>query len=223
MTLEKLEHLDGVLFPGGDGDYYKLGKFVFDQIIKYNDQGHFYPAWATCLGYEELVGYSATAGNKTWGIFDYHHVSLPLGFVKNPMHTKMYEGLGPRAHEFETHNFTYNSHHFAFSPEVFETDEGLKNFWDVTATSQMPNGTHFVASIEAKNYPIFATQFHPEKPSELWVDGDNINHSWESIRMQEHFSELFVSMTRANANSYGNFTETMPHLVSNYNLLETED
>ena len=35
VTLEKLKHLDGVLFPGGDGDYYKLGKLVFDQIIKY--------------------------------------------------------------------------------------------------------------------------------------------------------------------------------------------
>ena len=94
VTLEKLKHLDGVLFPGGDGDYYKLGKLVFDQIIKYNDQGHFYPAWSTCLGYEELVGYTASAGNKTWGIFDYHKVSLPLRFVKNPMHTKMYESLG---------------------------------------------------------------------------------------------------------------------------------
>ena len=28
--LEKLKHIDGVLFPGGDGDDYDLGKFVFD-------------------------------------------------------------------------------------------------------------------------------------------------------------------------------------------------
>jgi imidazoleglycerol phosphate synthase glutamine amidotransferase subunit HisH len=45
----------------------------------------------------------------------------------------------------------------------------------------MPNGTAFVASIEAKNYPIFGTQYHPEKPGELWTDGLGINHEYESI------------------------------------------
>ena len=93
----------------------------------------------------------------------------------------MYEGLGDRAYEFETHNFTYNSHHFAVSPDLFKTDAQLSSFWDVTSISRMPNGTAFVASIESKNYPIFATQFHPEKPSELWADGYDINHTWESI------------------------------------------
>jgi len=62
-----------------------------------------------------------------------------------------------------------------------ESDKKLKEFWDVTSISLMPNGTEFTASIESKNYPIFGTQFHPEKPSQLWVDGYNINHSWESI------------------------------------------
>jgi len=57
----------------------------------------------------------------------------------------------------------------------------MKNFWDVTSHSFMPNGTAFVSSIEAKDYPIFATQFHPEKTLSLWVDGMNINHTWESI------------------------------------------
>ena len=83
----------------------------------------------------------------------------------------MYEGLGDKAMEFSTHNFTYNSHSYAVYPATFETDKGLSNFWDVTALSSTTDGTKFVASIEAKNYPVFATQFHPEKTSELWVDG----------------------------------------------------
>jgi len=58
---------------------------------------------------------------------------------------------------------------------------GLANFWDVTSLSYTLNGTAFVASIEAKDYPIFGTQFHPEKPSQLWIDEYNIDHSWENI------------------------------------------
>jgi gamma-glutamyl hydrolase len=30
VTLDKLSKLDGVLFPGGDGDDYDIGKLVFD-------------------------------------------------------------------------------------------------------------------------------------------------------------------------------------------------
>ena len=93
----------------------------------------------------------------------------------------MFEGLGEYAFEFEKMNLTYNSHSFAISPDSFEQDVDMKNFWDVTSHSFMPNGTAFVSSIEAKDYPIFATQFHPEKTLSLWVDGMNINHTWESI------------------------------------------
>jgi gamma-glutamyl hydrolase len=30
VTLDKLSKLDGVLMPGGGGDYMKIGKFIFD-------------------------------------------------------------------------------------------------------------------------------------------------------------------------------------------------
>jgi len=68
--------------------------------------------------------------------------------------------------------------------------------------------------MEAKNYPFFGTQFHPEKPSQLWVDGMNINHSWESIQLQAHFSSLFVEMARANPDTFGNFSETQKYEIS---------
>uniref|UniRef100_A0A7S3IFR7 folate gamma-glutamyl hydrolase n=1 Tax=Strombidium inclinatum TaxID=197538 RepID=A0A7S3IFR7_9SPIT len=210
--------------PGGDGDYWDLGQFIFDQVKQFNDDGHFFPAWATCLGYDNIVGYSASAGNSTLDPFSIDTASLPLKFTVPPFKTRMYEGLGPKAFAFEHHNYTYNSHNWGVKPETFETDAGLKQFWDVTAVSLMPNnGTAFVASIEAKEYPMFATQFHPEKPSELWVDGRAINHEWESIELQRHFSELLVGMARTNENSYGNFKATAPHLIQNAEVIETEE
>jgi len=86
----------------------------------------------------------------------------------------------------------------------------------VTSTSHSTDaaGTLFAASMEAKNYPFFGTQFHPEKPSQLWVDGMNINHSWESIQLQAHFSSLFVEMARANPDTFGNFSETQKYEIS---------
>ena len=94
VTKELLKHLDGVLFPGGDGDNYDLGKLVLDEIVKYNDAGHYYPAWGTCLGYENMVAYTADAGLASWGIFDLRKTPLPMTFVRNPADTKMYNGFG---------------------------------------------------------------------------------------------------------------------------------
>lgn len=113
--------------------------------------------WATCLGYDFIVAYTSGIGQKIWESFDYHKVSLPLEFQIPPEETKMYEGLGESAYEFEKGNFTYNSHKYGVSPDTFLNNMNLDKFWDITATSRMPNGTEFIASIESKNYPFFAT------------------------------------------------------------------
>jgi hypothetical protein len=48
VTIDKIHHIDGVLLPGGDGDYFDIGKTVFDEVKKINDGGQFYPLWGTC-------------------------------------------------------------------------------------------------------------------------------------------------------------------------------
>lgn len=101
--------------------------------------------------------YTADAGKAAEEVYGIHGVSLPLIYTKDPRRTKMYGGLGDRAFELATHNYTYNSHTHSFRPSTFENDKGLKSFWDVTAIGKTANGTDFVASIEAKNYPVFGT------------------------------------------------------------------
>ncbi len=36
LTLEKLSKMNGIFFPGGDGDYYAWGKPMFDLVKDYN-------------------------------------------------------------------------------------------------------------------------------------------------------------------------------------------
>ena len=47
----------------------------------------------------------------------------------------------------------------------FEMDQ----FWDILSVNKDVNGLEFVSTIEAKNYPIFGTQFHPEKNAYEWA------------------------------------------------------
>jgi gamma-glutamyl hydrolase len=50
VTKKKLKGLNGVLMPGGDGNYHDYGKFVFEQVRAINDAGVYLPVWGTCAG-----------------------------------------------------------------------------------------------------------------------------------------------------------------------------
>ena len=69
------------------------------------------------------------------------------------------------ADELTRGDYLINIHTYSVPVEKYSTDEKLREFWDVVATSTAPSGEEFAAAIEAKNYPIMATQFHPEKIS----------------------------------------------------------
>jgi len=183
VTLDKLSKLNGVLFPGGDGDYLEFGRVVFNKIKEYNDNGTYYPAWGTCLGFEDFVIYAADEGEKAMELFVVENASLPLKFVKDPRKSKMFKWLNNKAFAFEDNAFAYNAHNFGVSPAKFETDEGLKEMFEVISTSKMPgdNATEFVTTFEGRKYPFFATGFHPEMTSQTWRVGNGVNHSWQSI------------------------------------------
>lgn len=114
--MEKLKHVDGVLYPGGGGDYIEMGRTVLDFAKKMNDDGHFFPVWGTCLGFQRLVMYTADMGEKAISEIGAHHISLPIEFTVDPEQTKMFGDLGKSAWEFEKNNFTYNSHTYGIHP-----------------------------------------------------------------------------------------------------------
>jgi len=86
VTLDKLSRVNGVLFPGGDGDYLDYGKFIFDTAKEINDNGTYFPIWGTCMGYENFATYAATQINPIEKYVMYT-TSLPLTFVKDPRDT----------------------------------------------------------------------------------------------------------------------------------------
>ena len=50
----------------------------------------------------------------------------------------------------------------------------------------------FGATMEAYRYPFFGTQFHPEKPMDMFNDNTGINHSAESIRLNRYMADRFM-------------------------------
>lgn len=179
-TLRKLAGVNGVLFPGGDGDYLDYGRFVYQAVRQANDEGAFLPLWGTCLGYENLVSYVATEG---WGVLDVYDIdsaSLALELTVPAESSQLYRWLGADAHLFETHAVAYNSHHWSMDPAKFASDPGLAAMFNLTAIARMPapDGRPIVQSIESSKYPFYGTQFHPEKSASIFNPTQAVNHSW---------------------------------------------
>ena len=77
------------------------------------------------------------------------------------------------------------------TPESF-TAAGLDRFYDINAISKDDDGVAFVASMEAKNYPFWGIQFHPEKMIFDWKY-PNIIHSAQNVAVGQYFTNFFVN------------------------------
>ena len=150
--------------------------------------------WGTCLGFESLAIWASDEGRDVLGLLSAHRISLPIYYTKDPEDTKMFGDLGYEAEAFTKSSMLLNSHDYGLSPDKFETDAGLSSMFSLTSVSYEPEGDHrpFAASMESEKYPFFGTQFHPEKPAFMFLDNYGVNHTWESIEMNQHFANYFV-------------------------------
>ena len=68
------------------------------------------------------------------------------------------------------------------------------------AYSQNDDGTSFIAIIEGRDYPIYGTQFHPEKVMYEWKF--DIVHDYESVRFAQFCGRFFIQDARRNQHMY---------------------
>jgi len=76
--------------------------------------------------------------------------------------------------------------------------------------------------MEAKNYPIMATIFHPDRmTSEFIDDKTSVNHDMSAIDVNSHFGDFLINMARANHNEFKTPEAKDKALVSNYKNIRT--
>lgn len=225
-----LGRLNGFLLPGGDDDLIKEdGSYTFTMntacsLIKYiqklNDEGLYYPIWATCQGFEILTLCMADdpdillnfAGDNP------SHMSTHM-FTSQLSDSKMFNNDILYSKEipsfFEKEAIALQAHHNGFEPSAFETNSGLKETFNVLATSLDKEGQEFVSIIEAKEYPFYGTQFHPEKNQFEWQQ-KQYTHSLNGIIANSYLSWFFVNETKRNHIGSTFEIYLRPYLIDNH-------
>lgn len=217
-----LQHVDGVLFPGGGAPVPPAAKEVWRQIVSVQhvnstiSNRRLLPLWGTCLGMEFLV---QLATGKFDTEDDDGHVSvLESGYnatnASLPLLNVQRDGGLYRDNSIYNavtkHNVTMNNHHIGLPPKAFASTPELFKRWKVTSVNLDLNGKPFVSTLEPIDpisFPVYGVQYHPEKNAFEYGldfhDGNNvpyeaIDHSPAGLTVSIHMATYFVNVVRGN-------------------------
>jgi len=222
--------LNGIFFTGGDAEFPQSAQYMFDKVVAANDAGDFMPLWGTCMGFEWLL-MSATRNAQILdpkvGQMDSYNYSIPLVFTSAASSSKLF-GTAPQIVRsiLLRENVTMNNHHYGIYTDTFNSNDVLTKFFNILSTNNDRKGDNFVSTMEAFNYPIFGSQWHPEKNAYEWakvngIPGEAINHSAEAVLIAQYTANFFVQQARKNTHSFPTPAEEDAALIYNYKPTKT--
>jgi len=226
--IKMLKSINGVVLPGGGADF--QGRYldslntIFEYVKSSNDNGDHFPLWGTCLGFEELLILGANDTSVLEVGFDSEDLTLALELTGAASGSKFFKAMPENLKKIvTTEKVTYNNHECGISPEHFANNAKLTAFYNVLSTNKDKKGAAFVSTMEAKNYPIFGTQWHPEKIMFEWISGTEINHSFNSVELNSWTARFFVDECRQNDHHFADTSSEKQALIYQYTPTYTGD
>jgi len=213
---------NGLLIPGGavsltTSGYAKAGQKLFDMAMKAWDEGSDpYPIWGTCLGFELLTLF-ANQGQPNLASCYSVDQALALNLTEQFEESNIGAAMPAETVDIVSNKeVTINFHHWCLTPQNFSAFH-MENFWKMLATGKDINQLEFVALIEAHEYPIWGSQFHPEKNPYEWTRKyENIPHSKEAMDASAFFAQYFVGHTRKNNRQFESREMEENNLIYNF-------
>ncbi|XP_060064224.1 gamma-glutamyl hydrolase-like [Ylistrum balloti] len=212
--------INGVVFPGGGVNiltsyFTKAAKLLYNMALKANDQGDYFPLWGTCMGFQQLT--VLTSGKNLLSHLHAHGM-LPLNLTSDYGQSRLLEDLPMDIWTSLTlFNVTANHHNWGLSPKNFSQNQALQSFYRVLSTNVANNGEEFISTFEAKKYPIYGVQWHPEKVPYDWDLGDALSHTKRGVKVTQYFANFFVEECRKSAHQFPDMDTLLSTLISNYN------
>ncbi|KAG1653415.1 Gamma-glutamyl hydrolase [Nymphon striatum] len=207
---EKLFYsINGLLMTGGwvsptDSGYGYSAKVLTDLAKKANNRGDVFPVWGTCLGFEGLSyiisGHDVLEDCETWDMVSH------LNFTKGYRNSRLFEDMPEEMQrDMATLPIAINYHRSCLTYNAFKKYK-MHETINLLSTNHDYNGTEFVSTMEAKEYPFFATQWHPEKILFEFVSRPislkNTPHFPRAIEIAQWLSRFFINYARQSSHTF---------------------
>lgn len=221
--------VNGIFFPGGGAVFPESAQYMFDKAVAANDAGDFFPVWGTCMGFQWLLISASRNQNildPSSGQMDSYNLSLPLDFTSEAKTSRLFKDSGRLFDVLAKENVTMNNHHYGIFTEHFFKTQSLTSFFDVLSTNKDRKGVEFVSTIEAFKYPIYGSQWHPEKNNFEYgktdgIPNEAINHSADAVAVSAYTANFFVNQVRNNFHKFASAEAEEAALIDNYPVSKT--
>lgn len=190
-------------------------------IKAWDEEQDYFPIWGTCQGFESLA-FVSDGHRKNLIQCSSIMKAMPVDVTEEYYTSRIYKKMPLEISSFLTsEDVTMNYHSLCLTPEKFYRNGSmLPEFWNLLSTNFDTNGVEFVSMVEAKNYPIWGVQFHPEKPVFEW-DIDWVNRSLETIISSTFLANFFVDECRKSDHRFDSVEEEEDFLIYNFNPVYT--
>jgi gamma-glutamyl hydrolase len=203
---EVFAQTNGILFPGGNQGidpsdiYTEEGETVWNLARRANDRGDYYPLWGTCLGFEELAVLETGNGDVISLDVMATNLALPLRLTPGARQSRLFQSFPPTLmRALQSQSLTLNSHDHGLLVSEYESTPALYAFFEMLSFNETPAGQLFVSTMEARHYPFYGTQWHPEKNNFEWsenADYSNIPHTPNAILASQATARFFLDEAR---------------------------
>jgi gamma-glutamyl hydrolase len=214
--------INGFLLPGGGVDfgvehsYWDNLNLVWNLAIEANDNGDYFPIWGTCMGFQELC-LVQTQNLSLLSEYNTENYTIPLNFTSYVSQSKLFGNAPQNIIDILANEpVTMNNHMYGVAPSTYANTGALNTFFNVISTNLDRNGREFLSTIESNKYPIYGSQWHPEKPLYEWNIHEVINHDTDSILANAYTTEFFVSEARKSTHQFETVEDETAALIYNY-------
>ena len=161
----------GGAFAGTQKQYYSACKKLMEMAKKENDKGFYFPVWGCCMGFQQMLIIADGHDNLTTLLGTFNSMKnymTNIDLTEEGKRARIIKGLDTDTFKKITKdNSTTNNHKMGISPEEFDNNPGIAEFYKNVGNSVDRDGKPFVAIIEAHDYPFYGVQWHPERNSEM--------------------------------------------------------
>nr|AAC33745.1 gamma-glutamyl hydrolase [Arabidopsis thaliana] len=218
ILFQKLELVNGVILTGGwakEGLYFEIVKKILNKVLERNDAGEHFPIYAICLGFE-LLTMIISQNRDIFEKMDARNSASSLQFVENVnIQGTIFQRFPPELlKKLGTDCLVMQNHRFGISPQSFEGNIALSNFFKIVTTCVDDNGKVYVSTVQSTKYPVTGFQWHPEKNAFEW-GSSKIPHSEDAIQVTQHAANHLVSEARKSLNRPES-KKVLSNLIYNY-------
>jgi gamma-glutamyl hydrolase len=215
--------VNGLLLPGGGGrltpghGYYDTAALLLKLALDANDNGDYFPVHGTCLGMEALA--IIVSRNATLlADVDAEDCAAPLLMTPDAEHSRFFSSFPPRVVQNLQREppLAMENHGHAILSEDVAANERLSAFFKVLSLSLARDGRPYVSTMEARDYPVYATQWHPEKNAYEWTSTLSIPHSPDAVEVTQESANFFVGEARRNSHAARDALEEDDFLIYNW-------